>query len=1491
MLTKFEDFGVTLGWFKVWILLKEAEYVSHVIGQGKVWPSPKMVETIDKIPNVLRNVKEIQSFIGMMQYFAIYIPMMAQYRTKLSDLTKKDTVFKFTAEHEDAVKSLKHLLKQAIVYIVDWEREFFLLTDASGTAMGGCLMQKDDYGNYRPLRFMSRGFDRYERAQENRERELRAGWFCMLKCHSMLDHRVFTWFCDHSNARWAMSAKMEHQRIARLAMWLSQYYYTLQHIAGEHILLKIVDAVSRLPIPTSVEDREIFSPFETMEVKSILTASITSDIIRCPRHFEISTSTHAQLHRTGVDIVPSAPLLSYDFATRWGLDKMPFFASHLLPPPASSQTSTDLPMLTGMELYASFPTPTVAMHRAGISVCAMVESDASLEDTIYESAGDATQCLHYDSVPLLRKALMESKVELPYITVLHSTLDTNINAQLKFKSHGEVIERADQTLKMLAVLNFLQAPHYVTLVTMVVPSGLIDKAVRVVTPMARTLGYTTDNVAVRASNHGDCTSKQVAIINLRHIDPQSRIALPEMLSYSSPRPLVAVFNTSKVGTSVASVAKTTPVSVCSYTGDSCNAAAHRHGIRQDKHRALLAFPDRAQLCFSVLAPMPSVKHSIPLVITNPTNDPKFWSYRQCTVDEVCGAYCLTDRMREAATLMTEPEFVSKMSTTTPLLTMIEYYTEASQALVSLWQRQSKAGGRDKAVDVAHTVIYGALRANEHDGEQLDVIMQPMRPVFANISSPRQYKINGTLPVQGQLWVALMFVGYGSHVQAFKDTMPDVLIVTLDIDPKFKPTIECDYLQFEWQPFIDKHGAPVAIVFTPPCAPRSRQHKVGTHYDHEHRPVSREAMQADDCVHKIVHDVKVVKKTNPDVQWLLENPHYAKFTGLSSIQPLIEQGKSAIIQFGDYDVAFTLKRTICVHELYYWKPRRLLLKRNHQGVKLNESAGWNQQRRWAWPHQLSLDIATAVRDWVTLKNTVAEVVTAPMLTKSKLKAKSASRSAAKIAIMAASEAYQLSDKATVTPMDADSHAASDSSQSPGPMVTRPVDDLRISGKGQDDGFLSECAIREAQSTDQDLVKWKTIALIKARMEQLQQADLNVTANRLELRKLEGKHHALLMKIKKDVRGMVDHMFVDESNILVIASADKSDPIPVVSRQLGMSVIVHAHDDLTAICHMAGDKKMHAWIIERCWWYGMWTDLKDHASHCVTCQRMKFAASPGYGFMQLRWYNSPGKMVCIDLVVLTQSHTTSQGTRYLFTILDCFSHYPDAYPLVNAEASDCANCLLKWISSNGVMQELRSDGGSNLNVSEIFKELNEQLGVNKAIISNPYNPRSNPVERFHRWLGAALRILLFKFDLDVDESLPHILFIWRATVCRVTGFTPFMLHCGRPMRFANDLYQTELADVSHSEYMNHLNTLTTKLYLAARTAQRIAQHESAHFFNKKHGIKRDIRTGDLVLKKHLPRQPTDIPTHLLPRCSGQYRVLRISSKGAQLRHATTGKVIKS
>ena len=73
--SRLKHFGLTLGWFKVWILLDEAEYVSHVIKGGTVKPSPKLCKGIAELPYPT-TVKQVQCFIGMVQYFALYIPML-----------------------------------------------------------------------------------------------------------------------------------------------------------------------------------------------------------------------------------------------------------------------------------------------------------------------------------------------------------------------------------------------------------------------------------------------------------------------------------------------------------------------------------------------------------------------------------------------------------------------------------------------------------------------------------------------------------------------------------------------------------------------------------------------------------------------------------------------------------------------------------------------------------------------------------------------------------------------------------------------------------------------------------------------------------------------------------------------------------------------------------------------------------------------------------------------------------------------------------------------------------------------------------------------------------------------------------------------------------------------------------------------------------------------------------------------------------------------
>ena len=88
----------------------------------------------------------------------------------------------------------------------------------------------------------------------------------------------------------------------------------------------------------------------------------------------------------------------------------------------------------------------------------------------------------------------------------------------------------------------------------------------------------------------------------------------------------------------------------------------------------------------------------------------------------------------------------------------------------------------------------------------------------------------------------------------------------------------------------------------------------------------------------------------------------------------------------------------------------------------------------------------------------------------------------------------------------------------------------------------------------------------------------------------------------------------------------------------------------------------------------------------------------------------------------------------------------------------------------------------------------------------------------------------------------------------------------MRFPHDLYEGKVAQVSHSDYINDIKELTTTIWSQARNVQRISQLEAAHYYNIKHGIKRDVGTGDLVLRRKIPANPTDVPSHLLPRCTG-------------------------
>ena len=90
-------------------------------------------------------------------------------------------------------------------------------------------------------------------------------------------------------------------------------------------------------------------------------------------------------------------------------------------------------------------------------------------------------------------------------------------------------------------------------------------------------------------------------------------------------------------------------------------------------------------------------------------------------------------------------------------------------------------------------------------------------------------------------------------------------------------------------------------------------------------------------------------------------------------------------------------------------------------------------------------------------------------------------------------------------------------------------------------------------------------------------------------------------------------------------------------------------------------------------------------------------------------------------------TVRGNQYLLTAEDSFSRYCHAYPIPNKEARTVAKVLVdQHFNVYGLPDQLHSDNSEFVN--NLWKELCSEFKIQHAN-APPYNPSSNPVERFH------------------------------------------------------------------------------------------------------------------------------------------------------------------
>jgi Reverse transcriptase (RNA-dependent DNA polymerase)/RNase H-like domain found in reverse transcriptase/Integrase zinc binding domain/Chromo (CHRromatin Organisation MOdifier) domain/Aspartyl protease len=252
------------------------EYLGHIADGDGLRPNPRLIQALTDFPRP-KTLKELQSFLGLANYYRKFIANFSHIALPLTDATRNTTrsnlrPIEWTESMQAAFDELKKVLTSApCLALPDPDGEFEVTTDASedAKAVGAVLMQ-----NGHPVAYESTKLNPHQLNYSVHDKEMCAIMHALERWRPFLLGRHFKVYTDHRSLVHFKTQSNLNQRQLRWQERTADYDMEILYKPGKENV--VADALSRVrinilcPLPSRLLHGQVIKGYKNSSLGNLI---------------------------------------------------------------------------------------------------------------------------------------------------------------------------------------------------------------------------------------------------------------------------------------------------------------------------------------------------------------------------------------------------------------------------------------------------------------------------------------------------------------------------------------------------------------------------------------------------------------------------------------------------------------------------------------------------------------------------------------------------------------------------------------------------------------------------------------------------------------------------------------------------------------------------------------------------------------------------------------------------------------------------------------------------------------------------------------------------------------------------------------------------------------------------------------------------------------------------------------------------------------------